>query len=466
MNLARDRNEDGAGPTRQLTRFACSLAYADLDDRTRHSARRHILDTLGACVAGSRQAVTEMAEAVMADIVPAGNIPVPGRRRRFDALSAAYLAGASIHGLELDDGYRAGSVHPGAVVLPAALAIGYGLGIDGEAMITAVAVGYEVAARIAEAAHPHTRWRGFHATSTAGVFAAAAAVGSLRGLGEEAMENAFGLAASSASGLFAFIHGGGDVKRLHPGHAAREGMLAALLAERGMAGPSGVLESEDGYFHAFAGGDAGGRDYSALDLFAGWRAFAITECYIKPHACCRHIHPALDGMLDILRDQNLEPGMVRKVEVGTYRMAAAHAETGWRDMASAQLSFPFVMATGLHRRAVRLEHFSEARRNDARVTADCAKIRVFVDEGLDAEYPRLRPAKVTVVTTGGQSFRRRVDEAYGSPANPMDDEALGAKYLDLVGGVLGPERAEETLALLWRLEELASVTALGDALSG
>ena len=466
MNLAQGRNRAGVGPTRQLTRFACSLVYADLDDKTRHSARRHILDTLGACVAGSRQTVTDMAEAVIADAVAAGDIPVPGRRRRADALSAAYLAGASIHGLELDDGYRAGSVHPGAIVLPAALVPGYDLRAGGEALMCAVAVGYEVAARIAEASHPHTRWRGFHGTSTAGVFAAAATVGSLRGLGEEAMENAFGLAASSAAGLFAFIHGGGDVKRLHPGHAAREGMLAALLAERGMEGPPGVLECGDGYFHAFAGGDVGKRDYSDLDLFADWRAFAITECYIKPYACCRHIHPALDGMLDILREQNLEPGMVKEVEVGTYRMAAAHAETGWRDMASAQLSFPFVMATGLHKRSVTLEHFSEACRNDPKVTADCAKIRVSVDGGLDAEYPRLRPAKVTVVTTDGQAYQRRVEEAYGSPANPMDDEALGAKYLELVGGVLGPERAEETLALLWRLDRVASVTALGDALSG
>ncbi len=91
------------------------------------------------------------------------------------------------------------------------------------------------------------------------------------------MENAFGLAASAAGGLFAFVQGG-EVKRLHPGHAAREGLFAARLAARGVAGPPGVLECRDGFFHAFAGAGAG--DASPIDIFAGWDGFAITDCYI------------------------------------------------------------------------------------------------------------------------------------------------------------------------------------------
>jgi 2-methylcitrate dehydratase PrpD len=380
-------------------------------------------------------------------------------------LSAAYLAGASIHGLEIDDGYRAGSVHPGAAVVPAALATGYGLGASGEGLIAAVTAGYEVVARIAAAAQPHLRKRGFHSTSTTGVFGGAAAAGSLRAIGETAMENAFGLAASSSAGLFAFVHGGGDVKRLHPGHAAREGLFAALLAERGIEGPPNVLECPDGYFHAFAGGDVGKGDYSDIDLFAGWDGFAITDCYIKPYACCRHFHAALDALLDILRAQSLTPDMVEEVEVGTYEFAAAHAQAGWENLATAQLSFPFVMATALHKRAVAPDHFSEACRNDPKVTADCAKIRVAVDPECEAKYPRARPAKVTLRTADGRAFRRAVDEPFGSSLNPMDDEALGAKYLDLAGPVLGAERAQETLDMLWRLDELATVEALCDALA-
>ncbi len=152
--------------------------------------------------------------------------------------------------------------------------------------------------------------------------------------------------------------------------------------------------------------------------------------------------------------------------MGTYGLAAAHAETGWADMASAQLSFPFVLATGLHKGAVTLDHFSEACRGDPEVLADCAKIKVAIDSECESGYPRLRPAKVTLRTTTGQTFRRRIDEPYGSPDNPVTDEALGAKYLDLAGGRIGAERARETLELLWRLDELTSIKDLADALAG
>jgi 2-methylcitrate dehydratase PrpD len=169
------------------------------------------------------------------------------------------------------------------------------------------------------------------------------------------MENAFGLAASSAGGLFAFVQGGGDVKRLHPGHASREGLLAARLAARGVAGPPGVLEGPDGFFQAFSGGET-----ARTDIFAGPEGFAITQCYIKPYACCRHFHAALDALFEILHAEDLAPEAVAGIEVGTYAFAAAHGSAGWDDMATAQLSFPFVMATALHARAVRPEHFSEA----------------------------------------------------------------------------------------------------------
>jgi 2-methylcitrate dehydratase PrpD len=459
MDLAAIRKDRGLGATRRLARLASSLTYGDLDAPTRHAARRHILDTLGACLAGSGQRVSEAAEAVLAETVPAGAVPVPGRSRRASALSAAYLAGTSAHGLELDDGYRAGSVHPGAVVVPAALAAGYGLGASGAALLTAVTAGYEAAARIAAAAQPGLRRRGFHATAAAGVFGAAAAAGALHGLGEEAMENAFGLAASSAGGLFAFVQGG-EVKRLHAAQAARAGLLAARLAARGVAGPPGVLECRDGFFHAFAGAAA------PIDIFAGWDGFAITDCYIKPYPCCRHFHAALDALFEILRAQDLAPDRVAVIEVGTYAFAAAHGEAGWDSLASAQLSFPFVMATALHERTIALGHFSEASRNDPKVTADCAKVRVTVDPECEAKYPRFRPAKVTLRTTDGRAFHGAVDEPLGAPRNPLDDAALGAKYLDLAAPVLGAERAQATLEMLWRLDELAEVTGLCDALAG
>lgn len=466
MSLAMDTGEAALGPTRQLVKFVCELGYDDLDEATRHAARRHIFDTLGASVAGSGQRVSEIAEAVLADAMAAGAVPVPGRARRADMLSAAYLAGASAHGLELDDGYRNGSIHCGAVVVPAALAMAYTMGASGAAFLLAVVAGYEVGARISAAGHPHVRWRGFHPTSAAGVFGAAAAVAKLRGLDAAQLECAFGLAGSASGGLFAFINGGGDVKRLHPGHAAREGMMAALQAERGMEGPPRVLESKDGYFHAFAGGDVGARDYAEIDIFTGDNALAITDCYIKPYACCRHIQPALDAMFDILSEQGLETDQVARIDVATYEVAAAHAASGWENMATAQLSFPFVMAMGLNRRRVTLQDFDDASRADVRVIADCAKVHVGVDAQCDGDYPRLRPATVRIATTDGRTFERYREDALGSNIYPVDDAALGKKFLDCAGPILGEARAASALEMLWKVDALDSIVELGDALAG
>ncbi len=461
MDLAAVQRDETSSATRRLADFVSSLSYEDVDAATRHAAKRHILDTLGACLAGSGEGVTEAAEAVLAEGMAAGAVPVPGRRRRADAPTAAYLGGAAGHGLELDDGHRPGSVHPGCVVVPAALAAGYVQGTSGPAFMTAVTAGYEVVARIAAAAQPGLRRRGFHATGACGAFGAAAAVGALRGLDAAAMENALGLAASAAGGLFAFVGGGGEVKRLHAGQAARGGLLAALMAERGVAGPPNVLECPDGFFQAFAG-----VENARIAAVAGRDGFAIAQCYIKPYACCRHFHGALDALFEILDAEDLEPAAVERVEVGTYAFAAAHGATGWDSMATAQLSFRFVMATALHARGIRPEHFSAACRGDLGVIADCAKIAVFVDADCEARYPRLRPAKVTLHASGGRSFARAVDEPLGAPRNPLDDGALGDKYLGLAGPVLGAERARATLALLWRLDELDTLTGLCDALAG
>ncbi len=459
MDLAEIRPDETTGATRRLAGFAAGLGYQDLDAATRHAAKRHILDTLGACLAGSGEGVTETAEAVLVHGIAAGAVPVPGRRRRADAPTAAYLGGAAGHGLELDDGDRPGSVHPGCVVVPAALAAGYGQGASGPALMTAVTAGYEVVARIAAAAQPGLRRRGFHATGACGAFGAAAAVGRLHGLDAPVMENAFGLAASAAGGLFAFV-GGGEVKRLHAGQAARGGLLAALMAERGVAGPPNVLECPDGFFQAFAG------EATPIDEVAGRDGFAIARCYIKPYACCRHFHGALDALFGILDAEELDPAAVERVEVGTYAFAAAHGATGWDSMATAQLSFPFVMATALHGRGVRPEHFSAACRGDPAVIADCAKIAVFVDADCEARYPRQRPAKVTLHARGGRCFARAVNEPLGAPRNPLDDGALGDKYLGLAGPVLGAARARATLTLLWRLDELDTLAGLCDALAG
>ncbi|HEX2351637.1 MAG TPA: MmgE/PrpD family protein [Xanthobacteraceae bacterium] len=449
---------DPVGPTTAaLVEFVSELRYATIPDEARHYARRHLLDTVGVMIAGAAGDVASRAEAVLATVRPAGRIPVPGRARRADLIDAAFLGGTAAHGIELDDGFRQGSVHPGCVVVPTALALGCARRSNGQALMQAIVAGYETVIAIGRACHPDLRQRGFHPTAAVGVFGSAAAAGKLGALSAVRLANAFGLAASSAGGLFAFVNGGGDIKRLHAGHAAREGLQAALLAAQGVEGPPGVLEARDGFLQAFA------RAEKARAIVLP-PPFGITDCYIKPYPCCRHIQPAVEALIGLVNDENIAGDDVERIEVATYRIAAEHAETGWEDFASAQLSFPYLIGLALKFRAIKLEHFADAVRRDPAFAAIARKLTVTAPADVDRLYPQLRPARVTVTTARG-SFTRQADEALGSRIVPLDDAALKAKFLDLVGPELGTARAKELAEQLWSIDAISDVAPLVEAMA-
>jgi len=443
-----------AAATAALVQFVGDVRHADLPDEVRHYARRHVLDTVGVMIAGATGEVAGRAEAVLAAVRPAGHVPVPGRARRADLIDAAFLGGTAAHGIELDDGFTQGSVHPGCVVVPAALALACARRSNGQALMEAIVAGYETVIAIGRACHPDLRQRGFHPTAAVGVFGAAAAAGKLAALSPERLAHAFGLAASSAGGLFAFVNGGGDIKRLHAGHAAREGLQAALLAEQGIEGPPGVIEARDGFMQAFARAEKS----RAVSLPPA-APFGITHCYIKPYPCCRHIQPAVEALIGILEEENIGGEEVERVEVATYRIAAEHAATGWDDFASAQLSFPYLIALTLKFRGVKFEHFADAVRRDPALAAMARKLTVTAPPEVDRLYPQLRPARVTVATARG-SHTRQVEEARGSRLLPLDDAALKAKFLDLAGPVLGPARAKDLAERLWSLDVIDDVASL------
>ena len=448
-----------ASATAAVVDFVRGLHYPALADEVRHYARRHLLDTVGVMIAGATGEIATRAEAVLAAARPAGPTPVPGRARRADLIDAAFLGGTAAHGIELDDGFRQGSVHPGCAVVPAALTLGCARHSNGQTLMEAIVAGYETMIAIGRACHPQLRQRGFHPTAAVGVFGSAAAAGKLAGLSAERLANAFGLAASSAGGLFAFVNGGGDIKRLHAGHAAREGLQSALLAEQAVEGPPGVIEARDGFMQAFAGADKARA--IALPPTA---PFGITDCYIKPYPCCRHIQPAVEALIGLLNDEKLASGEVERIEVSTYRIAAEHAETGWDDFASAQLSFPYLIGLALKFRGVRLEHFADDVRRDPAFAAIARKLTVTAPADVDRLYPQLRPARVTVKTARG-SFTRAADEALGSRIVPLDDAALNAKFLGLVGPVLGTARANELAQRLWSIDAVSDVSTLVESMA-
>jgi 2-methylcitrate dehydratase PrpD len=441
-------------PTARVLAFVEGLRWGGLDDHVRHAATRHLLDTVGVMIAGGSGDVASKAEAVLAKIRSEGTVPVPGRARRADLLDAAMLGGTGAHGIELDDGYRQGSVHPGVAVVPAILSAAYGRNVRGPQILEALVIGYEIVTAVARACHPHLRRAGFHPTGVVGTLGAAVAASRLLGLSGAQLSDALGLAASSSAGLFAFLGGGGDVKRLHAGHAAREGLLAALLAQSGIAGPPKVLETYDGFFQAFSAGKAGSA--GAFDVGADGR-LGITDCYVKPYPCCRHLQPAVEALMGLKHRHGFAEEDVEHIDVETYSIAADHANTGWSDFASAQLSFPFIMALGLRFGRFDLTHFGDDVLKDARIADICSRVRIAASSELDKIYPEKRPAQVTVRTKSG-TFKRFAEEALGSSVLPLDDAGLVAKFMGLVSPVLGKEAARRLVTQLWSIASAEDLT--------
>lgn len=467
QSLSELKNTAGSfTPTKACAHLAAKLEWSQLDADARLHARRHFLDTLGAAIAGAAQNATETVAATLQLAGEAGSdlpTPVPGRvANGTGLLAAAHLMGTAAHGLELDDGYRPGMMHPGCVVVPVALLLGARLRHSGKEMLTAIAAGYEIACRITAATHPRARWRGFHPTSAAGVFAAAATAGNLLRLTIDQMESALGIAASSSAGLFTFLDGG-DVKRLHGGLGAREGLFAALLASQGLIGPPNALQSANGYFHSHAGGDLPGNDYRGLKILdAGGYAdsLAITQCYLKPYASCRHTHGPIEMLLALREQHGLQAADVESVQVDTYAVAAAHGSPGWDEMTTAQMSMRYALAVALARGKVTPAEFGAKERADPAITALCSRVFTSIDEDCDSRYPKLRPARITVALTDGRILTAQVDEPPGEPGRRMSDAAVEQKFEHLVEPVLGEQAARRIVAQVRDLEQCAHVDEL------
>ena len=407
----------------ELAAFAAEVSVEQVAPSISDAARRHSADTLVAAIAGACMPMNDTYLAAVKASAPAGEVLVPGTDIRTDAASAASCMAGLAHSTEADDGYRIGSYHPGAVCVPAALSLGYVNGQTLSEILSAVIAGYEISCRISELLHPMSRKRGFHNTAIIGVFGAAATAGHLFSLDKLQMRHALGIAASSAGGLFAFVEGG-DTKRLHPAHAVKAGIEAAIFAREGMTGPPDILQGRNGFLTAFAGEDALKR---AADMKFSSDRLVADKCYIKPYACCRHLHPGMEAVMVITSEHGLSLEDISRIDIKTYSIAAAHADVGWERAASAQLSYPYCVAAALVHGLIVPSHFSDAYLRDSRVNALAERIHIEADNDLDARYPAERPASIVLKTRDGAHFERVISIPLGAPERPLDDEGFHLK---------------------------------------
>lgn len=448
-----------AGITREIAQWVALQARAELPSEVEQHVRRMILDHLGGVVASS---VGEVSASVARHIVKSygpGNVTAIGHGP-VSALGAALLNGTNGHGIETDDGYTPGSFHPTSVVLPAVFAVAQEQGIEAERIIKAAAIGMELGCRLAAAGHPATRRNHFHNTPVVGVFAAAAATSVLLELDEDQIANALGIAGSHVSGLFEFLGQSAEVKRFHPGKAARDGIASADLAREGLTGPTTIFEGTEGYFNTYAGVE--GQDWFVDKIRDGLgEKWVVLRTYIKPYPCCRHLHGAIDATRALRQEHNLRAEDVKFIKVGSFSIAVGHGSTDVSTMMAAQLSIPFTVSLALRNGDIRLRDFSEESRQDPELQALMDLVTVELDEQANKDYPNNgRPAEVTVELKDGTKHTHRVQFPYGEPDAPISNSDLEHKVRLLTEEIIGSDGVEELISSCWNFTNLDFLSVL------
>ncbi len=435
--------------------IAGSVAH-ELPRAVVEKAKRHVLDTFGAALAGTTSDEARATRAMLSAAEGGGPAAAWGTRLTLSARSAALANGVAAHAFELDD--TGGCDHSGAVVLPASVAA---LALaspptTGMEFLLAVVLGYDIGRRVLEAfggyqAHNGAGW---HSTGTCGVFGAAAAACRILRLDPSQCVAAVGLAASFAGGLWAFIHDGSQAKRIHAGRAAEGGLLAALLAARGITGPRRVFDDVwGGLLPSFAHGPT---DAEALvrGLGASWK---IALCAIKPHASCRGTHSAVDAVGRITQRHTLSAAELARIEV---RLSAfLHGMCGSRDVTTlpaAQMSLPYAVAARIVVGHAGLAAYAPTWRQDRALTEVMDRVEMLVDPGM---APDEEPF-VALCTRDGRRFEEQVAVPLGAPENPLHDDTLAAKFMNLAALVMPTQDAVRLREAVLQLDVLDDVRDL------
>ena len=414
-------------PTKTLARWVSGLKYSDLTPRTREVVRILLLDTLGCGVYGyATPWAKTLLEWARAGAPAKGTATVWGETAPSLRVSdAALVNGTSVHAFELDD-YHQAKLHPGAVVIPAAVAMAEKLSASGEQLVTAIAAGYEVMIRTSLALNPSAaRLRGWHLTGVCGPFGAAAACASLMGLNEEQTAWALGLAGTQGSGLWAFNADGTMSKRFHAGRASQSGVMAAELAALGFSGPTRIYEFHDGgVLKAFS--DASDPAPLTRDLGA---VFHLDATSIKPYSCCGSTHSYVDAAYELRRRLGTPWNPQRRVRVGMAKVVDVQCGFDYvpTSALNPQMSMRYVVAAALLEGQVLPPQFSDAKLSDPALTKLAQDIALEHDPRLDQLYPQ-RFAAWVAAENDGVWVRVDVLDPLGSTANPVDARGVIEKF--------------------------------------
>lgn len=435
------------GVTQDLARFVVDTKWQDLPEQARHEAKRALLNFFAVAIAGCRTEPVELALRTLGEFSGGRQATIVGRSERIDPLTAAFLNAAGANVFDYCDTHLPTVVHPTAPVAPALLALSEMRKVSGPEFLLAFVLGVEIECRVGNAISPGHYPKGWHITSTCGVFGSATGAAKLLGLDVQKTVWALGSAATQSAGICECL--GWPAKSVSVGNAARNGLFSALLAERGFSGPAEPIAGAQGFLAVM--GEP--PDWAAL-LDGLGKSWQVANNSLKPYPSGFVIHPLLDLALDWRR---AHPGLeVERVDVRgnpllLQRADRAEIATG----REAQVSLQHCVAAALIVGKAGLDQLSDASVADPKIKALRTKFACKADPALSTIA-----AEMDIWTADGKKHALSTKAARGSVSNPLKDSEIEAKLRDEAARWKPGHDVQKLIDAVWSLEKSDDASTL------
>ncbi len=445
--------------TEKIAKFVAETRDDQFPEEALKIAKRCMIDTLGVALAGSRQPEGPMMiEACKEEEGrPVSGVIAGGFRS--SACLAALTNGTLAHALDYDDIWF--GAHPSAALVPAVLALAESRGISGRKALVSYAVGFEVGAKVGTAMGLKLFEGNWHVTPIQGTIAATAAAARILGLSVEQTRMAFGIASSLAGGLKRNY--GTMTKPLHAGNAARNGILAGLLAMDGFTGDSDVFEGKYSLFRTFVGEEG---DLRSIEENIGKTWDLVSpSVWVKAYPCCGASHSGIDAILYLRNRYKIAPHHVAEIECKTSPTMIVTATKDFPKTAQeSRFSIRYALTVALIDGAAFMKQFTEEKLKDPLTEEIMSKVKYSLyplHEGSGMDMTE----RVTLRLKDGKEYSYEVKESKGHLSNPLSDDELSLKFKDCASLVLGSWEIERALELGWDLEKLNNVGKLMEVIS-
>lgn len=448
--------------TQRLAEFAIGTPASRLSSAVRALARNAAIDTVGCALAALNEPVVRIVNKSVTDATTGLSASVWGLGRKVGVADAAFLNAVSSHALDFDDNIPTMRGHPSTTMLPTALAVGEALGASGADVLDAFVIGLEVAGKLGLAFGPGHYTRGWHPTSSVGMFGATAAAVRLLGLSADQMCHAWGIVASQTAGLIANF--GTMAKPFHAGHAARCAVQAALLVRDGFAANSAMFDEKPrSVIATYRGEDSLPLAQLIPRLGSPWE-IEDPGLFVKLWPCCYCSHRPISGLLQLMRQHAIRPEEVQEIAIGfppgtDAGLIKQLPTTGLGGKFSIEYTAAALVIDGV----VNLETFTDAMFYRPIVHALMEKVRSYTMEDGKRWSSTVGYNDVAIVTARGR-LAMRVDETPGSPKVPLPAAQVDAKFLDCASASLPADDAVRALKLLRSLTDLQDCRPLLDCL--